>query len=85
MKVKIQCMGWTRAPVGDEMYLPYGYRTYLCVAENGIVCYQHIAVTDKSDEQIPDGTYELKDEDWSFDNPKWEKMAEEDCEQIEVA
>lgn len=85
MNVKITCLGWNRAPANLAMYCPYGYRTYLCVAENGIICRQHIAVTDKNDEQIKDGIYELSDSDWSYDNPRWEELAEKDCEEIEIA
>lgn len=85
MKVKIQFMGWSKAPGNAEIYCPFGYRTYLCIAENGIICYQHIAIVDKQDDVIKDGEYELPDSDWSYDNPKWEALAEQDCEEIEVA
>lgn len=82
MKVKIQCLGWTKAADNLEWQIPYGYYTYLCTAANGIVVKQYIAKTDPNNGPIPDGEYELSDEDWSFDNPRWDK--EIICEEIEI-
>lgn len=77
MKVKIEQIGWRRAPETMEAMIPYGYYGYLCTAENGIVVWQYIARSAPDDLGIPSGEYELADADWSYDNPRWEKIAEQ--------
>lgn len=74
MKVKIQNMGWSAgfAPLFADWY------RYLCTAANGIVTWVNTT------QYIQDGEYELPEEDWSYDNPRWEKEAEQVCEEIEV-
>lgn len=79
MKVKIQCMGWSKAPNGQEYLMPEGWYRYLCIAANGIVTFVNTT------QQIVEGEYELADSDWDYENPRWEKEMEQDCEEIEVA
>ena len=79
MKVKIANMGWNKAPDCIEYLMPSGWYRYLCIAANGIVAWVNTT------QFIPDGEYDLKDEDWSYDNPRWDKEADQVCEEIEVA
>lgn len=74
MKVKIQNMGWCCgfAPLFVDWY------RYLCQAANGIITWVNTS------QYILDGEYELPDEDWSYDNPRWEQEAQQECEEIEV-
>ena len=81
MKVKITCLGWTKAPNNLEWQMPYGYYSYLCEAENGIVTKQYIAKQEADGVNIPNGVYDLTDADWSYDNPIWDK--EVICEEIQ--
>lgn len=73
MKVKIEHCGWGRSAPNIEPFYPYGYHIYLCTAANGIVCHSVEYVEDVNDRPLPNGEYELPDEDWSYDNPRWEK------------
>ena len=72
MKVKVEKGGWHSgfAP----LFAPYW--TYTLSAENGIITAIY------STQDYEDGIYELPDEDWSYDNPRWDK--EIDCEEIEI-
>lgn len=63
MLVKIENWGWN-APLPCTLGIPY--YTYLCIARNGIV------VQLSSTVKIESGEYELSDEEWSLDNPRWD-------------
>lgn len=75
MKVHIKQMGW-HGGTSASLWTPWW--TYLLTAENGIIVKVHSTVW------YDDGDYELKDEDWSYDNPRWDKLIEQDCEEIEI-
>lgn len=73
MKVHITKGGWH----GGFAPLFAPYWSYTLTAANGIITKVY------STADYEDGDYELPDEDWSYDNPRWEE--EKDCEEIEIA
>lgn len=75
MKVTVKQLGWSKAADADEWLHPQGYYSYLLIAENGVVCrYNEWADSNKL---IPEGEYDMKDEMFELDNPKWESETEE--------
>lgn len=79
MRVKLEHRGWCRAAPNIEYMFPHGYHNYLATAENGIIVTIRVPA---GDAVIPDGEYEMRDEDWSYDNPKWEQMEERDVDYV---
>lgn len=76
MKVHLKQEGW-HGGTSASLFAPWW--TYTLTAANGIITQVH------STQWYDDGDYELPDEDWSYDNPRWEKLEQALCEEIEVA
>lgn len=75
MKVKVKQMGWSKAADDVEWLHPQGYYCYLLTAANGVVC-KHYEWAD-SNKLIPEGEYDMPDEMFALDNPKWDMETEE--------
>ena len=75
MKAKVEFMGWTKAPDDCEWLHPQGYYNYLITGSNGMIF--HYAEWADSNKLIVDGEYDLPDEMFDFNNPKWEADNEE--------
>lgn len=70
MKVSIENWGWHCGHSGT-FFTPW--YSYLCKAANGIITWVHTT------QYIQTGEYELSDEEWSLDNPRWD---DEKCEEV---
>lgn len=79
MKVKLEHKGWHRAPPNIEHMLPHGYHKYLAIAANGIMIF---ICQPAENDVVEDGSYDMPDSFWSYDNPLWDELAEKDEDHI---